>query len=85
MIEVREVGGRACPVVICDFCRQPVTDMGNVLFAADGLVFAHKQCDSKAPVPWMEMDHFLARLVKNSKIDFELATRMVGEEQELGL
>jgi len=90
MILVQKINGRTCPMVVCDFCSEPIREMGNVLLGKGGHLFAHKGCDPKQTddgefYSWMELSHFLVYLVRNSQIDWEMALRTASMLEEAGL
>ena len=81
MIEVQKTGHRTVAAIVCDVCREPITNVGMALVKypaiADGestatLLFCHKDdCDQRsengaAGRPWMELNHFLAKLLLSS-------------------
>jgi hypothetical protein len=51
-MELNEEGDRIRPVIFCDYCNEPITDihMGHVLHAGEpgtpSICFVHKACDN---------------------------------------
>lgn len=86
MIEIREIDGRSCPLVICDSCGRPITETGIVAETKTGLRFYHKKaqspgCDRDDFLLWYELSYFLPWLCENAKVspdDFEEAREQAG-------
>jgi hypothetical protein len=82
MIQVHQLRSRDYPVILCEQCEKPITDVDLAMvayeeFRADGgytnPAFIHKAaCDEsykggrKRQGGWVEMKHFLVRLCHNT-------------------
>ena len=82
MIEIRRIDNLNCPMVICDFCSEPILSDGNVLWNPDSdrapVMFAHKRCDrQRGKTFWMGLPDFLVRIVNNSRTDWKKAVKRV--------
>lgn len=82
MIELRDIGGRTCPLVICDTCGDPITETGIVTITDAGETprFYHKEgvkpgCDPDDFGSWQELDVFLFQLGHNARVDLKAAER----------
>jgi len=90
MIECRLINNRIRPVVVCDECRQIITDirMGMVIYDKEKVYIYHKRsCDPATKtgsfpdiqLGWSELSHFLERLWHNTQIDIPEEERVTHE------
>lgn len=88
MIEIRHENGRFYPLLLCDVCRERITERGNVLYPESDQngppKFVHKDCDDHTVGGWEELDVFFYQLIHNAQVDLLGGQRSQELLEELG-
>jgi hypothetical protein len=97
MILIKQIDGRSCPLIICDACNEPITNikMGIVRYKSGGgdgdiseVQHSHKTTCDKAlsgvegKHSWQDLSHHLFLLLTNSGMpSSEIAAEVEGWEK----
>jgi hypothetical protein len=90
--------GRKAPIVSCDICQEPITNAAMAMVrwrrsddtneTITDLMYCHKgKCDEKLSVerrsdPWLELEHFLMRLLLNSGMTVDRMNKAITGVEE---